>query len=144
MSNPRPGDYLFPAAGHNRFAGGMSPDWQERGFVPSRRISNPGRIIRDLAWRVGVELEPGDGWHTVRRSVARLFFDRVSGNGYDAALRMTAAFLHHKNTATTEIYLGLELEKVQRDEVMAVGFLSDPHESGTVRLDDYRERASNG
>lgn len=140
-AQPASSDYLFPAARRPAFVEGFVADWQERGFNPDRKINNPATIVRDMAARAGVELESGDGWHTVRRSVARLFFDKSSHRGHDAALRMTAAFLHHKNTSTTEIYLGLELEKAKRDLIMAEGFLSDPTEVENVRsLNEYRER----
>jgi hypothetical protein len=73
--------------------------------------------------------------------VARLFFENASHRGHDAALRMTSAFLHHANTATTEIYLGLQHEKAKRDEIMSAGFLSDPFaDAGTLsRMNDYRK-----
>lgn len=139
LANPAPNDYLFPAAGNPGFVNGMPPDWHERGLNSGNRINNPVKIIREMAARANVDLESGDGWHTIRRSVARIFFDKASHLGHDAALRMTSAFLHHKNTSTTEIYLGLELEKVKRDEIMRVGFLEGA-DSGNIRsLDEYRK-----
>lgn len=137
--NPGPDDRLFPARAPNRLIDGTNhvPE-AERGYTPSKPIGSPSRQIRRIADAAGVSLEDGDGWHTVRRSVARLFFDRASHMGHDAALRMTSAFLHHANTTTTEVYLGLQLEKKKRDEIMSGGFLLGPTDSVT-RLDDYRK-----
>lgn len=131
---------LFPAGNRPTFVNGMCADWQERGFDPYRKINNPVTIIRPMAEAAGVSLESGDGWHTIRRSVARIFFDKASHLGHDAALRMTSAFLHHKNTSTTEIYLGLELEKAKRDEIMSEGFLSNPADNASIaNMSDYRK-----
>jgi integrase len=133
---------LFPAARRGLITRGRAVPWDERGFNTAQKINNPIHIIRACADAAGIALEDGDGWHTVRRSVARIFFDKASHLGHDAALRMTSAFLHHKNTSTTERYLGLELEKVKRDEVMADGFLSDPFASDRIaQLDAYRKDA---
>ncbi|MGH7240514.1 MAG: hypothetical protein ACREHG_10705 [Candidatus Saccharimonadales bacterium] len=45
---------------------------------------------------------------------------------------MTAEFLHHKNTQTTETYLGVGMERAKRDTVMAAGFLTDPRAGENV------------
>lgn len=133
--------YLFPARKPARLVGVRHASDDERGYNPAGKITSPGKYLKRMALDAGVPLETGDAWHTVRRSVARLFFDQSSVMGHDAALRMTSAFLHHKNTATTEIYLGLQLEKAKRDEVMSAGFLSDPAEVENVRsIDEFREQ----
>lgn len=139
MHAPKRTDRLFPAGNRPGFVNGIQPDWQERGFRPDHKINNPGTVIRGMAEAAGIELEDGDGWHTIRRSVARIFFDRASSNGHDAALRMTSAFLHHKNTSTTEIYLGLDLETAKRDEIMVDGFLENPFAGKVSKISDYRE-----
>lgn len=138
--NPDRDAYLFPARAPARLVGVRHLEDTERGYTPHGKISSPGIQIRRLADRAGITFEGGDGWHTIRRSVARLFFDRSSERGHDAALRMTSAFLHHRNTTTTEIYLGLQLERAKRDEIMADGFLSDPlTDAGKVAdLNHYR------
>jgi hypothetical protein len=48
--------------------------------------------------------------------VARAYYDSLCEERGDvAALRLTAALLHHKNTTTTEVYLGLDAEKAGRN-----------------------------
>lgn len=67
--------------------------------------------IVDLFERCGIEVQAGEAWHTIRRSVARIYFDSLrSEMSHDHALRETSALLHHKNTRTTEVYLGLDAE----------------------------------
>lgn len=136
-----PGAYLFPARMPARLVGVRHASDDERGYNPDAKISSPGKYLKRMAETAGVPLESGDAWHTIRRSVARIYFDRASEMGHDAALRLTSAFLHHKNTNTTEVYLGLELEKAQRDLVMATGFLTDPDENAenVTDLKEYRE-----
>ncbi len=130
--NPPRTGYLFPARRRPRGAVTYT------GWDSARPVTNPRNVIRGMAERADVYLEDGDGWHTIRRSVARIFFDRASGMGHDAAMRMTSALLHHKNTQTTEIYLGLQVERAKRDEIMTVGFLSDPANESAVSLEEFR------
>jgi integrase len=57
-----------------------------------------------------------EGTHTIRRAVAMAYFQEVAKDKGDvAALRETAAFLHHSSVATTELYLGMTPEKNRRD-----------------------------
>lgn len=57
-----------------------------------------------------------EGTHTIRRSVARAYFDTAASQGGDvAALRETAQLLHHSNLHTTERYLGTTSEKEARN-----------------------------
>ena len=139
VENPDPDAFLFPARAPARLVGVRHASDAERGYTAHGQITSPGKYLKRMAEDAGVELENGDAWHTIRRSVARLFFDKASHLGHDAALRMTSAFLHHRNTSTTEIYLGLQLERARRDDVMATGFLSGPDAENVLRLDKYRE-----
>lgn len=108
---------LFPAHVRPEYVKGGYRQ-QDTALNPMGKINNPRTIIQGMAERAGFELEHGDGWHTIRRSVARIFFDQASAQGHDAALRMTQALLQHKNSATTEGYLGLDLEKRKVSEVL--------------------------
>lgn len=125
--------YLFPARAQPR--GNWNPA-VPLPYRPDRQISNPVQIFRRLAERAGgIELEKGDGWHTIRRSVARWFFDKASDEGHDAALRMTQALLRHSNAATTEIYLGISLEQQKVMEVMqGKPFLTADDDRATVSV----------
>lgn len=99
---------------------------QERGRVCYDRVQSPDhpigydwarRRLSALYEACGLDVEPGDSWHTIRRSVARIYFDGLRGEiSRDHALRQTAALLGHRSTMTTEVYLGVEAEKEARDE----------------------------
>lgn len=111
-------DYrLFPAFKRNAFTsgGGRQPPGA---LNPTAPMSQETLIIRGIAERAGLDLEPGDGWHTIRRSVARVSFDAWSEQGYDSAGRMAQAMLNHKRFQTTEQYLGLEIESQKVSKAM--------------------------
>lgn len=57
------------------------------------------------------------GAHTFRRSVARLYYDRMVAEegSKDHALRLTKVLLNHSNSETTEKYIGVEREKMERN-----------------------------
>lgn len=59
----------------------------------------------------------GVGAHTFRRSVARLYYDRMCDevDSKDHALRLTQTLLNHSTMSTTEGYIGLEKERAERD-----------------------------
>lgn len=58
------------------------------------------------------------GFHTLRRSAGRIWFDTAAVENVGSAMRVTQAFLGHKSQASTEIYLGLTHDKVLRDGMM--------------------------
>ncbi|MEU8780079.1 tyrosine-type recombinase/integrase [Streptomyces sp. NPDC048637] len=109
--------YLFPAFHGRRFAkgGGMTPAGLYNMVQP---IQQPRLILAPIAERAGLELEEGDGWHTVRRSFARILYDQCVSMGHDAALRVVQAALNHKSVQTTERYLGLDFERQQFHKIM--------------------------
>jgi integrase len=117
-------DYLFPARHGGRYAWTVGEDGMPvKGRVdatwnPTKALHHPERIVQDGLRRLGLPTE-GEGMHTMRRAAARHFFDLLVKEGqYDHALRTTSAFLHHKNSTTTEQYLGLSSERTRRDQVL--------------------------
>jgi len=115
--------YLFPARepGRNRYtrSNGRSIATYEHGpLVPTSPISKPAVILQRALQASGLIIDAGEGIHTVRRSVARAFFDDNVERGYDSSLRATSALLHHSSTQVTEHYLGLTTEKLHRDRVL--------------------------
>jgi integrase len=115
--------HLFPSRGpgRNRYSrvGGELHATHEHGrLTPSEPISKPAVIVQRALRASGTVIDRGEGLHTVRRSVARAFFDYNVERGYDAALRATSALLHHSSTQVTEQYLGLSSEKLHRDDVL--------------------------
>jgi integrase len=83
---------------------------------PSRPMHKPEKVVQAALARIGLPTK-GEGCHTLRRASARALFDQLTQDkGYDSALRVVSAFLHHKSSTTTELYLGLDAERERRDE----------------------------
>jgi integrase len=118
-------DHLFPARRASRYARseGASVSTQKArtpsGWNPERPIGHTERILQEAMKSVGLETK-GEGTHTIRRAVARAWFDQLATSdlGYDGALRTVSSLLHHKSGTTTEHYLGLSSERQRRDEVL--------------------------
>lgn len=85
-------------------------------YRPDVHIDRAHSIVQGALGRLGLPTK-GEGVHTIRRAVARAYFDHVAAEGgYVEALRETAALLHHESMATTEGYLGTSVEKARRDK----------------------------
>ncbi|MEU9975110.1 site-specific integrase [Streptomyces sp. NPDC051014] len=133
--------YLFPVFEKPRFLHGHAqvPN-RERILKPEGWITHPTYIIKDIAVKAGIELDPGDAWHTLRRSFARILYDDCVDQGHDSALRIVQAALNHKEVSTTERYLGLDIER-QRYTHMIKGkpFLTANGDGGKIiPLDERR------
>ena len=118
----RSDDLLFPARRGNVYRWYLDDGGQRvRGrapasWCPEKRMTHAQRVVQSALRAVGLPTK-GEGTHTLRRAVARAFFDSMAHEvGYDAALRTVSALLHHKSVATTELYLGLTSERKRRDE----------------------------
>jgi len=117
-------DYLFPARRASVYRWVLRADGtKERqrtdgAWKPDRMLTHPERVVQEALRLAGVAVTPGEGCHTLRRSVARAFFDQAAKSGYDGALRVTASLLHHRSTATTELYLGLSADRLRRDAAL--------------------------
>ncbi|MFJ7590204.1 tyrosine-type recombinase/integrase [Streptomyces sp. NPDC097617] len=133
---------LFPTYFRREFVskGIQAPAGQ---YNPVGVLVSPNQVLRPIAVRAGIELEPGDGWHTIRRSFARLLYDDAVHQGHDAALRIVQAALGHKSVNTTELYLGLTSEHKQfRQMLKGRPFLTADLDPGKVV--DLSERRAAG
>lgn len=106
--------YLFPGLD-------ATPElWgKDRLIVPTRPIGYDWSRMRlhELFEDCGIHVERGEAWHTIRRSVARIYFDSLRNEiSRDHALRQTSALLGHRQAAQTEIYLGMTAEVEARDK----------------------------
>lgn len=114
--------YLFPA----RHSPRMTTRKDERGMQvqilgelrPWNELKHAHRVVQRALRQFGFTITTQEGLHTVRRSVARAFFEDSADKGFDVALRATATLLGHKSTQTTEIYLGLDHDRRRRDAIM--------------------------
>lgn len=118
----RPADHLFPGRKGSVYAwtkdehGGSVRTRRPASWVPERPVTHTERIVQQALRALGLPTKY-EGTHTIRRAVARVFFDDMTTEaGYDAALRTVSALLHHQSSGTTEDYLGLSSEKKRRDQ----------------------------
>ena len=92
---------------------------------PYTNVARAAEIVHTPLVRLGFATR-NEGIHTIRRSVARIYFDLLADEGYDAALRATMVLLHHSQSSTTEQYLGISRERAKRDaSLTGKPFLSD-------------------
>jgi integrase len=123
----RSDDYLFPTFRSVLAGPGHPPSAMKRveRLIPDKPLVHGERVVQYALAVLGYPTK-GEGAHTIRRAVARVWFDALSEEAnYDAALRTVSALLHHKNVTTTEHYLGVSSEKRRRDErLMGKPFLT--------------------
>lgn len=88
-------------------------------LYPDKMYKNPWVLVQRPLGRLGHK-PSGQGFHTLRRSSARVFFEslRDRGEGRDHALMIVKDFLNHASTAMTERYLGLSAERAIRDSLL--------------------------
>lgn len=93
-------------------------------LVPESKITRIQEVAQRALSEIGFRLreETGEsrreGMHTLRRSGARARFDTLERVGYDGAIRHVQTLLHHSTMAMTELYLGLSLDRVKRNELV--------------------------
>jgi len=77
----------------------------------------PAEVVAQALTRIGWD---GDtGVHTVRRSLARIFFDDVEQREtFDSALLSTMSLLHHTRPEQTLAYIGRSRAQLARDRVL--------------------------
>lgn len=123
----RSGDYLIPA--HKQYS-----TWRGRpasgNFRPEKWTFRPFEHVQAVLDKAGYAVRTddghknGEGVHTLRRSGARALYDalvdgRLGGSlARDDALRQVMTALHHKSIATTQLYIGIEADRVKRDRTM--------------------------
>jgi integrase len=121
-------------AEYQRECGPLQPEWYlfparlpgfSGGWCPTKPVRRAHEVVHKALGNAGFAELKGEGFHTIRRSVARLAFDSWADRGYDSALRMTQALLHHKSIEQTERYIGLTPDKQRRDREMRTGFIFD-------------------
>ncbi|MGW0920365.1 tyrosine-type recombinase/integrase [Streptomyces sp. NPDC002755] len=133
---------LFPPYHPNRLIGPGKAAPKE--LNPTGKIAQARALLKPIAARAGIELESGDGWHTVRRSFARIVYEAAREHGHDDALRITQSALNHSRAETTERYLGLNLERQRYSDMMkGQPFLTADIDPGKIVALDER-RASGG
>jgi integrase len=108
---------LVPAAHFQAFNVHQPAGGGRNVYKTSGTYSNPETIVHRALERLGHPTR-GEGFHTLRRSTARRFFDLAIEEGVRDPIRMPQALLGHARRETTEIYLGITVEKEMRDELL--------------------------
>jgi integrase len=90
-------------------------------YRTDRSVGEPEDIVKRALAAIGWTDVKGEGIHTVRRSVARLYFDSVleGGDGkFDEALLGCMRLLHHQRAETTLTYIGVDRQSLALDNVL--------------------------
>ncbi len=115
----RADDYLFPRQREVR-----NGTESVRCSQPSSRMGSPYRIVKRALQTVGVT-DDRLGFHSIRRSAARILFDHLSDERGDSrALSHVSSLLHHENRRTTEHYLGVDGDRRARNTAVLEGTAS--------------------
>lgn len=112
-----PGHYLVPAQW-------VSTVTDRIAYRPHKSVLEPYTVVQRGLQALGWQVTKGEGEHTIRRSVATLFFDDAATESYDRALVATMALLHHDRPETTLRYIGRDKVTMERDQLMARPFLT--------------------
>jgi integrase len=94
----------------------LAPTGAPAPLKPDTPMSHPYRASQRALYAFGLTGK-GIGGHVLRRSGARVLFDRLRHEGYDGALMRVQAILGHTSGTITENYLGVDVEKIQRNEL---------------------------
>jgi integrase len=81
------------------------------------RYAHNWEIVQRALTRLGHPTK-FEGFHTLRRSGARLVYEAAKADGMADPIRIAQAQLGHGDQRVTERYLGLEPDKVRRDELL--------------------------
>ena len=114
--------FLIPARSKvpmafDRTVNKLQPTGQPQRLRPLYPLRKPYEVVQRPLAAIG-HSDKGAGAHTLRRSGARAWFEVLRDGGYDSALRKVQAMLGHRSVTMTERYLGLDLEKRQRNELL--------------------------
>lgn len=115
--------FLFPAQGplpmkHDHSIGKLQPTGEAPPYKPWTRLGKPYMAVKRTVKAYGID-DYRAGVHLLRRSSARAYYDLLVEQGHDHALMRVGAILGHKDTKTTQIYLGVKIEREQRNAAIA-------------------------
>ena len=112
----QPDWYLCPAVGATRQPSDMN--YADRELAPTSQMCPNMAVVQQALAAIGWADTAGEGVHCLRRSAARALFDELAAQSFDGAMRRVMSLLHHKSQLTTETYLGLSVDKAQRDKAV--------------------------
>lgn len=127
--------WLCPAVAPTRQPSDV--DYADRPLSPQSKMCANMAVVQQALAAIGWEDTCGEGVHCLRRSAARALFDELAGSSFDGAMRRVMSLLHHKSQQTTETYLGLTVDKAQRDKAVR-GHSLFPSLEGATNWSPYR------
>jgi integrase len=86
-------------------------------YLTHRQYRHPEQIVHRALERLGYATK-GEGFHTLRRTAARLALQMAAREGHGNSIRVAQQLLGHQNQTTTERYVGHIPERVERDRLM--------------------------
>lgn len=102
---------------------------------PTRRLGQVSHIVNPALAATGVALTDDEGrptregGHTLRRSGARALFDMLCETGARDPLGVVQSMLHHQSRAQSEVYIGLDPTRQERDTLLKGAVLFDAPEN---------------
>jgi integrase len=84
---------------------------------PTRQITRPYQSVKLAMKKLGYDTGQ-EGVHTLRRSGARALYDVLADAGHDRAARQAQSMLGHANLVTTERYLGVDVDRKTRNDLL--------------------------
>lgn len=118
-------------------------------YVPTRMMSQhvPKKIVQEALEAVGYPTRTDDGaslnegMHTLRRAGARARYDAKRWMGHDNAIRHVQMLLNHANASMTELYIGINLDKIERDEELIGDYMYPQNRQGGQVIDFATQKA---
>lgn len=107
-----PDDYLLP-----RMTYRIATSGRQMTLHPKEPMSHPYLILHRALSAIGVDVGRR-GFHTIRRSMARVQYDALAAQGVPDPVGVISALLHHKSRKTTELYLGVSGDRDRRNALM--------------------------
>lgn len=113
----------------------------EMRYFPEQKIGRLGRVVSDILEEFGFPMKDAqgrplmEGAHTLRRSAARALYEDLGSKGVNDPLRVVQSTLHHKSVTQTEHYLGLEPDRLTRDELLRGKPLFEPDVANVTRIE---------
>ncbi len=116
LGRPLEPDMLLVPAKHNAGWGAVAD--RPIQYSPYSQITKPDSKYRRIVDAAGLPRDSGDGFHTLRRSFARIFYEELKVQGHPDPIRPVQAMLHHAKPEMTYRYIGVQLDRAARNEVL--------------------------
>lgn len=120
-------------------ASGENP--RQMRVMAEKHLRHPERIVHEALQRIEIPTHDkngksnNEGFHTLRRSFAGIVHTQAAAEGNPEAIRVAQAILGHSSQKTTEIYLNITQDRLNRDKFLSGRSILD--------LAVERERAAN-